>query len=178
MIRLFTGISIPEDLSADLASLRGGLPSARWVEPADYHLTLQFIGNVEEHIAEELDAELDRLRKAPVDVIADSLLVFGGNKPRSVVIGLRPTPSLVDLQASHSRILKRLDIPFDGRKYVPHITIARLKATSSAAVAEYIDSRGYFRARSFIADKFILYSSAKSTGGGPYQAEAEYELRN
>lgn len=177
MIRLFTGLAIPRDISADLGALRGGLPGARWIEPSDYHITLQFAGNIEEEVATELDGELSRLRKSPVDIVLDSLLVFGGNKPRSVVVGVRTTPSLVDLQASHDRIMKKLKIPVESRRYVPHVTLARLKAISPDAVADYVDSRGYFRPRSFIAESFALYSAARSTGGGPYTAEAEYELR-
>ncbi len=177
MIRIFTGLAVPPDISASLALLRGGLPGARWVEPSDYHVTLQFAGNIEESVAADLHEALSRIRKPPVEIILDGLHAFGGSKPRSIVTAVRATPSLLDLQASHERIFKRLNIDFDARKYVPHITIARLKAISAANVAEFIEARGYVRPLIFECDKFVLYSSGKSAGGGPYVAEAEYELR-
>lgn len=178
MIRLFTGLAVPSDISTDLSTLRGGLLGARWIEPTDYHVTLQFAGSIEEDIAAELDDELLRLRKSPVDIVLDGIHIFGGAKPRAVVVGVRTTPSLLDLQASHARIMRKLGISIDNRKYVPHVTIARLKSITPDAVADYVNSRGYFRPRNYIAEQFNLYSSAGSAGGGPYSIEAEYELRN
>ncbi len=43
MPRLFTALEIPRDAAMSLSFLRGGLPSARWIEPENYHLTLRFI---------------------------------------------------------------------------------------------------------------------------------------
>ena len=84
MIRLFTGLAVPSDISTDLSTLRGGLLGARWIEPTDYHVTLQFAGSIEEDIAAELDDELLRLRKSPVDIVLDGIHIFGGAKPRAV----------------------------------------------------------------------------------------------
>ena len=177
MIRLFTGLAIPFDIASSIALFRGGLPGARWIDESDFHITLQFAGNIEEAVADELHECLLRIRKPAVEIIIESLNVFGGSKPRSIVLGVRSTPSLLDLQTSHERIFKRLDIEFDVRKFVPHITLARLKGIAPEAVADYIDARGFVRPRTFMAEKFVLYSSGKSAGGGPYRVEAEYELR-
>lgn len=176
MIRLFTGLAIPEDVAAGLAALRGGLPGARWIEPSDYHLTLQFIGVVEEHLAVEIDQQLARTHKPPVEVILDNLTVFGGSKPHAVVVAARATPSLLDLQASQGRILNRLGLDLERRKFSPHVTIARLRSTQPGTLAEFIDGRSYFRPRTFVANEFVLFSSARSTGGGPYMREALYPL--
>jgi RNA 2',3'-cyclic 3'-phosphodiesterase len=51
MPRLFTGVEIPPDVGQALASLRGGLPGARWIDPENYHLTLRFIGDVDDNTA-------------------------------------------------------------------------------------------------------------------------------
>jgi len=177
MIRLFTGLGLPPDIVTMLSDLRGGVPGARWIEPEDYHLTLQFVGNVEEDVGQELHELLTRLRKPPVEVILERLDVFGGSKPRAIVLAARQTPSLIDLHGSHERILKQLGIPVESRKYLPHVTLARLKGVEPASVAQYADARGYFRPRSFIADEFNLYSSPRSGGGGPYRIEADYSLR-
>ncbi len=177
MIRLFTGLSLPPDIVTVLADLRGGIPGARWIEPDDYHLTLQFVGNVEDDVGRELHDLLMRIRKPPVEIILERIDIFGGAKPRAVVMLARSTPSLVDLHGAHERILKQLGIAVESRKYLPHVTLARLKGVAPASVAQYINSRGYFRPRTFVAEEFNLYSSAKSGGGGPYNIEADYALR-
>ena len=48
MPRLFTGVEIPPMSDRRLATLRGGLPGARWIDPENYHLTLRFIGDVDD----------------------------------------------------------------------------------------------------------------------------------
>ncbi|MGH6741588.1 MAG: 2'-5' RNA ligase family protein, partial [Bradyrhizobium sp.] len=56
MPRLFTGVEIPSDIGQALSSLRGGLPGARWIDSENYHLTLRFIGDVDDAIADEVES--------------------------------------------------------------------------------------------------------------------------
>ena len=46
MPRLSPASRFPRDL-APCCALRGGLPGARWVDPANYHITLRFIGDID-----------------------------------------------------------------------------------------------------------------------------------
>src|SRR5260370_467044 len=61
MPRLFTGLEIPSDVAQSLAVLRGGLPGARWIDPENYHVTLRFIGDVDDVIAHEVASLLGRV---------------------------------------------------------------------------------------------------------------------
>ena len=61
MPRLFTAIRLPADIAMQLARFKTPLPGARWVEPADYHLTLRFLGDVEIPIAREFADNLSRI---------------------------------------------------------------------------------------------------------------------
>jgi 2'-5' RNA ligase len=54
MPRLFTALEIPSDIGQSLALLRGGLPGARWVAPELYHLSLRFIGDIDDVLAGEI----------------------------------------------------------------------------------------------------------------------------
>jgi 2'-5' RNA ligase len=56
------------------------------------------------------------------------------------------------------------------------VTLARLRGSNSASVAAYLGARGYFPPLRFTAERFVLYSSRDSVGGGPYIVEAEYPL--
>jgi 2'-5' RNA ligase len=64
----------------------------------------------------------------------------------------------------------------EGRKFTPHVTLARLRDSSSRQVADYLSTRGHFRSRSFAVPQFVLFSSRASVGGGPYVVEAAYPL--
>ena len=176
MPRLFTGLEIPADIATELSMLRGGLSGARWIDVENYHLTLRFIGDIDERTASEVYSELERVRRPPLSVTLNGLSTFGGDKPRAIVAKAKPEPPLVDLQAEHERLMRRIGIPPEPRKFVPHVTLARLRQASAMAVADYLGARGYFPGRTFEANRFVLFSSRASTGGGPYVVEAAYPL--
>src|SRR5262249_58579117 len=101
----------------------------------------------------------------------DGLDSFGGNKPRAVVAVVPAVAELVELQADHERIMQRVGLEPD-RKYRPHVTLARLRDTSSRQVAAFLSARQPFRSPLFSVSRFVLYSSRASICGGPYLVES------
>jgi len=176
MPRLFTGVEIPSDIGLALSSLRGGLPGARWIDPENYHLTLRFIGDVDDAVAHEVESLLDRVKRGAFELHINGLTSFGGRKPRAVVANVAPAQALLDVQAEQERLMQRIGLEPEGRKYTPHVTLARLRESSSRDVAEYLAARGFFRTSPFKVSRFVLFSSRASTGGGPYIVEASYPL--
>lgn len=176
MPRLFTGLEISPDAATELNMLRGGLPGARWITPENFHVTLRFIGDVDDVVAQEIDLALSRVRRAPFELSLQGLTSFGGRKPRAVVAAVAPSQALHDLQAEHERSMQRIGLAPDGRKYTPHVTLARLRDSSSRDVAEYLAARGLFRTPAFAVTRFVLFSARASVGGGPYVVEAVYPL--
>jgi RNA 2',3'-cyclic 3'-phosphodiesterase len=176
MPRLFTGLEIPKDLGESLSLLRGGLPGARWIDPENYHVTLRFIGDVDDDIAREVAWLLGRVRRKDFELQLDGLQSFGGRKPRAVIAAIAPSQSVMELQGEHERLMRRVGLDPEARKYTPHVTLARLRDTSSFEVAEYLSARGAFRSPPFSVSRFVLFSSRASVGGGPYVVEAAYPL--
>jgi RNA 2',3'-cyclic 3'-phosphodiesterase len=176
MPRLFTALEIPPQVAQSLAMMRGGLPGARWIDPENYHLTLRFIGDIDDALAHEIAGMLGRVRRMSFEMRLDGLTSFGGRKPRALVAVATPIAPLMELQAEHERLLQRLGLEPEGRKYTPHVTLARLRDSSSHQVAEYLSARGHYRSASFEASRFVLFSSRASVGGGPYVVEADYPL--
>jgi RNA 2',3'-cyclic 3'-phosphodiesterase len=176
MPRLFTGLEIPPDVGQALSSLRGGLPGARWIDPENYHLTLRFIGDVDDTIAHEVADLLYKIKRNSFELRFDGITSFGGRKPRAVVAAVAPTQALLEVQAEQERLMQRIGLEPEGRKFTPHVTLARLRESSSHAVADYLSARGYFRTAAFRVSRFVLFSSRASTGGGPYVVEASYPL--
>jgi 2'-5' RNA ligase len=176
MPRLFTGLELPDGLAADLAMLRGGLSGARWIDVENYHLTLRFIGDIDEAKARDVHSILERIERPAFTVTIDALSAFGGDRPRAIVATAKPVAPLVELQAEQERLLRRIGIPAETRKFTPHVTLARLRQCSALAVADYLATRGFLAARAFTAERFVLFSSRDSVGGGPYVVEAVYPL--
>jgi 2'-5' RNA ligase len=176
MPRLFTGLEIPDDVAQALSMLRGGLPGARWIDPENYHLTLRFIGDVDDAFAHDIASMLDKVNRRAFDLRFDGLAPFGGRKPRAVVAAVAPVPPLIELQAELERLMQRLGLEPEGRKFMPHVTLARLRDSSSLQVADYLSARGPVRVSPFSVSRFVLFSSKASVGGGPYVVEAAYPL--
>ena len=174
MPRLFTGLEIPPRIAQSLAIMRGGLPGARWIDPENYHLTLRFIGDIDDGLARDIAGLLGRVQRAPFELRLDGLSSFGGRKPRALVAAAPPLAPLMELQAEHERLLQRLGLEPEGRKYTPHVTLARLRDSSSREVADYLSARAHYRSPSFEVSRFVLFSSRASVGGGPYVVEAAY----
>ena len=176
MPRLFTALEIPRDAALSLSLLRGGLPGARWIDMENYHLTLRFIGDVEGHVADEIANALDRVRRPAFTLTLSGVGAFGSRKPHSVYAGVSPSPDLTALQAEIERICQRLGLPADPRKFVPHVTLARLRNASAGDVAHYLSGRGNFATMPFRVGRFVLMSSRESVGGGPYIVEEAWPL--
>ena len=176
MPRLFVGLEIPRDVGERLSLLRGGLPGARWIDPENYHITLRFIGDIDDRLAGDIASMLDGVRRRSFDVRFGGLTSFGGNKPRAIVVSVEPIQPLVELQSELERLMQRLGLEPEGRKFTPHVTLARLRNSSPRDVAEYLSSRGPLFGSSFKVSRFVLYSARASVGGGPYVVEADYPL--
>ncbi len=176
MPRLFTALEIPAEIASALTLHRGGLVGARWIEPADYHVTLRFLGDVDRRTAHDVDSFLNDISGQPLTITLNQLGSFGGDRPRAVFARVQPTPQLSELQADLERLMRRLGLPAESRKFMPHVTLARLRDSSPGDVAHYLAMHPIVRPISFTAKRFALLSSRDSVGGGPYVLEAAYPL--
>ncbi len=176
MPRLFTALEIPADLAFSLSLLRGGLPGARWVDPENYHITLRFIGDIDEPTADDIADALGRVARPRFELSMQGLGAFGSRKPHAVYAAVKPSPALKELQAEHERIVQRIGLEPERRRFTPHVTLARFKTVREPDVAAYLALRGDFRTAPFPVGRFVLLSSRASKGGGPYVMEEAYPL--
>ena len=175
MPRLFTGIEIPAEIAEVLSAHRGGLSGARWIEPADYHVTLRFIGDVDDATARDITLGLAETRPRPaIPVTLTGLDSFGGPRPRAVFARVERSAELLHVQAEQEATMRRVGLAPEARAFTPHVTLARLRQSSAIDVADYLAMRGLFRSLTFTAGRFALFSARDSVGGGPYVVEAAY----
>ena len=176
MPRLFTGVEIPLGIAERLSYLRGGLPGARWISTENYHLTLRFMGDIDMIAAEAIAEALSRVRRLAFQLRITGVGTLGTRKPHTIVARVEPSPPLTELQAEHERLMQRIGLPPEGRKYTPHITLARLRHANTRDIADYLTLRGGFSTGPVEVDRFVLFSSRDSVGGGPYVVEESYPL--
>lgn len=139
-MRLFFAIEISPDVRSAIAelqeALRPRLPSARWVAPANLHLTLRFLGECEPGAVEDLDAGL----AASVRELDPFTLRFRGcgvfpntSRARVLWIGVHvPDDGLLRLQSTVEDEVRALGFAPETRPFRPHLTIARFKKSDRA----------------------------------------------
>ncbi len=176
MPRLFTGLELPEVVAQQLGMLRGGIAGARWIEPEDFHITLRYVGDVSAAQADDFASRLQAVRGQPFSLLLRGLASFGGRRPRALYAQVADSAPLVRLQGAHELAATQAGLPPQGRKFTPHVTLARLRQVSSAEIAGYLDQYSGFLSAPFLVTRFVLYSARVSTGGGPYVKEAVYPL--
>lgn len=175
MIRLFTALEIPEDVAACLTPVQSGLFGARWVARENLHITLRFIGSVDERMAEEVDGALSGLKAKPFTLQVTHLGSFGdAKKARSVWAGLAPSEPLLHLNAKIERMFQQLGLPADKRKYTPHITLGRVKDIHNGDVAKWIEEKGKLDCLPFEVTRLVLFSSQTRAEGAVYTPERYY----
>ena len=177
MIRLFVALEIPERVRDRLVGLGGGVPGARWMTEDQLHLTLRFIGEVDENVAHDIDDTLVGLRAPGFTLELAGVGEFGGKNPRALWAGVRPNDALIHLQKKIETALQRIGLPAEERKFSPHVTLARLKAAPRQKVMEFLTHHALFASGPFPVTRFVLFSSHQGSGGSVYHPERLYELQ-
>ena len=177
MPRLFTGLEIPADVAFDLSLMRGGIAGARWIDPECHHITLRFIGDIPDGLAREIAYELEGVEARPFQLRLSGCGVFGGGKPHTLYARVEESADLRRLQAVHERICQVLGLPPEGRKFTPHVTLARLREPDLGALHRFVADHNLYKSRVFEVARFVLFSSRPSRGGGPYAVEESYQLQ-
>src|SRR5690242_13145374 len=131
MLRLFVGIALPPQLKLRLSLLASGVPGARWVDPGNMHLTLRFIGEVDEGVASDIDAALARIRAPRFAVTLTGIGHFGGAAPRLLWAGVESNAALFHLRDKIEAAVVRAGLAAETRRFSPHVTLARLKQVAT-----------------------------------------------
>lgn len=179
MISLFTAIEIPQLLRSQLTALQyadDGAWDANWVPEENFHITIAYIGPVEEPLAAEIDGELSRIRAGGFEARLRGVNAFGGAKPQMMHARVEPSHHLSYLHEKTVTILRRLGVTIERSKYVPHVTLARPRQAPPERVQRWIAANNLFDSGPFPVDRFVLFSSYKTGEGRHYEPERDYPL--
>lgn len=129
-MRAFIAIEVPDGMQHDLSGLARQLARAcegRFVPPANRHVALAFLGNIDERqVGSALDAMDAALRDAgPLVLRSTGLGTFGRPSDATLWLGLDPAPGLARLAERVREELAVRGVPFDEKPFKPHITLAR-----------------------------------------------------
>lgn len=167
-MRIFTAIEIPEDIKSEVISLCGGVKNIRWVSKENLHITLNFIGEIENNEVEKIDSVLKNIE------INKFKLVLSGSgffKSGALWIGVEKSNELLRLERECCKNLLEAGIDLDVRKYKPHLTVGRFKKVD---INEFLGNTMGYKSRKFRVEGVSLYSSILKQSGAIYTKLSSY----
>jgi len=176
-MRLFAAIDLPWPLRDRLAGLTTGLYGVRWMSRENLHLTLRFIGEIPPWRCEEVDLALlaVKARAFPLTISGVGLFEKAG-RVTTFWAGLERSPQLDHLQAKIETALQRAGLEPERRRFVPHVTLARMDQPANDKIAGFVQMNNLLRTEPFQVEHFTLFSSQLGHEGSVYTAENEYAL--
>ena len=175
MLRLFVALELPVAVRDALLGQMGGVTGARWQGDDQLHLTLRFIGEVDQHVAADIDAALGSVNFEPIELALAEIDSFEHRgRIDCLWAGVRPRGSVAALAQRVDAALARVGIPPETRAFVPHITLARLGRDAGSA-ANFLSKR--LISMRFPVTGFALWESRLGNGGADYQVIARYPDR-
>jgi len=178
MIRLFVALSLPAELRQRLAILGAGIPTARWTPAENLHITLRFIGEVDEAAAEDVHDQLLEVKAPAFTLGIGGIGTFdGGRRAFTLWAGVERPPALIHLRDKVDSAIVRAGLPREGRKFQPHITLARLKDPPISRLQEFVAGHNLLHEQIAVRE-FTLFSSHLGRNEPIYTAEATYPLED
>ncbi|OGP17339.1 MAG: 2'-5' RNA ligase [Deltaproteobacteria bacterium GWC2_55_46] len=184
-MRTFIAIRIPtevkEALRAVQESLDRGFKSVGWVRPEAVHLTLKFLGEVDDKRLEELGSALQEAASGipPFSLTVEGVGGFPNQKsPRVIWAGIKENESFAKLQRQVEEHLNAIGFEREERPFTPHLTLCRIKSIGDGKALGRLlaDIKPQIKA-DFRVSSVILFKSELKKTGAEYTAMKEAALK-
>lgn len=140
-MRAFIALELPYEFEDELAGCTRQLASVvsgRFMKRSTYHVTLAFLGDIDEGEARSAMDALDAAcaGMGPVPLSAEGLGTFGRPRDATLWLGLARSAQLMDLASRVRAELESCGIAFDAKPFLPHITLARRARIPTGALPD------------------------------------------
>lgn len=178
MPRLFVALRLPEAVKQTVHELQFGLRNARWLNEDGLHLTLAFIGEVDNSAQRRIETALGDVTAPVLAMELHGLGCFPPRgAPRVLWTSASPKAELEVLARAVRRTLVHAGLTPERRKFMPHVTFARFRRPPpSTELERYLGAHSLFRTSRAEVATFHLFSSVLRSSGARYTIEATFPL--
>ncbi|MCB1177467.1 MAG: RNA 2',3'-cyclic phosphodiesterase [Leptospiraceae bacterium] len=169
------GIFPPLEIREELAKLTIGLPEVKWVEVENFHITLQFLGDLEDSSLPSLIESLSEIQFSPFTVYLEGISYFQESRSLPVWISVTPKDSVIHLKSEIDKSLRKLNLP-TSKNYTPHLTLGRIKKFHESRWFQYLETFQDFRTNEFEVNSFELIKSTLTPSGSIYEVVEEFSF--
>ncbi len=176
-IRTFIAIELPENIISSVLKVQNDIKAygfkARWVRKKNIHITLKFLGNINEAHVEKLGKEILKSAKeyTLLNISVKGVGVFPNIKrPRVIWVGITGRIDLlIELQKALDKSLETIGFPREKRPFKGHLTIGRIKGkVDPKRLIVAMKECGDFESEAFTPDKITLFKSELNPSGAIY----------
>lgn len=182
MIRLFVALKIPDEALNRLLGVCNSIAPEelkfRWEPKEKLHLTLKFIGEVEENLIPEMKSELKLIENfSEINCEINKFgLFYRFGDPSILWAGLKCSENLELISEELNNKLQKIGVEKDNRKFKPHLTLLRVKRT--------VDEKLFNKFKNYKLDpipfkgnKISLIKSDLKKGGSVYTELENFKLK-
>ncbi|MBS3074555.1 RNA 2',3'-cyclic phosphodiesterase [Candidatus Pacearchaeota archaeon] len=177
-MRLFIGIFLPEEIRKQVEEIqrkleKSGLFNGKYAELENLHLTLKFLGEVDEGKLEEIKEALKQIKSKSFNSSLEGAGLFTPSRPRIVWLHLAGAE---ELQKQIDAVMEKEGFKKEER-FMSHITIARVKHITPIASKKLMEELKKIKlGKEFKVNKFSLIKSVLTEKGPEYEVIEEFEL--
>ena len=176
MPRLFVGLRPPSPVRDALLDAMEGIENARWQDDDQLHVTLRFVGEVDERTADDLVDALAAIRLERFSSAIEGTGFFERKGvPSAVWARVLPSDALSRLQRRIERACRSVGLEAEGRKFLPHVTMARLNR-SSGPIGRFLAQTAMLKVGPWSNERFVLYESRLTDHGSEYDEVVHFPL--
>ncbi len=155
--------------------------SVKWVRPDVMHLTLKFLGEVDDGALTDVCKAVENIanKHKKFDLDVETLGCFGGKSARVVWVGCGAgSEQLVRLAEDIDDKLGEIGFAKETRRFTGHLTLCRIKNVRDGyELAGAVEGFGPFNAGTVSIDAVTVYQSELTRAGPNYTALASYKLQ-
>jgi len=167
-----------------VARLREGFPRASWTKPDSWHLTLKFLGDIDDDAATRFAEGIGAaaLETVTGEIHAGPAAIFPERgRPRMLGVGFSPSPGResVEQVARHAEATAgRIGVSGEGRLFHPHVTFARIREPWPAeAVERYRHEVESWPFPTWLARSCVLFDSRLDPEGAVHTPVREWTFQ-
>lgn len=178
--RLFVAVDPPATLREQLTALYESIRGVTWTRPEQLHLTLRFLGDIDEALAPPVEEALARIQVQSFILPLAGIGSFPPRGPARVIWTGTGTghPRLYQLRQQIDDALLGTGMPLDVRTFQPHVTLGRIKAEAPPGlVSQYLKRHKDFEAPPFRVESVRLYASVLQPNGAVHTLKREFPLQ-
>lgn len=178
-IRSFLAFDLPQGIKEEVTRISGGVKksglNASWVKPGNIHLTVVFMGDVNEKDIPGIIASIDNVavQYEPFNISLGGMGLFPDiRRPRVIWLGLDgEIEKLASLRDDLQKSLESFGVEQEKRTFKPHLTLGRFRRSTreKSHLKKILEESGRITGPTGRLDELILFKSELRPGGSVYE---------